>query len=476
MKTQPTIEGHTDEKPGRLNMEKRVLSRQPATSCCALDPPAHRNCHRVAGAVHFVLDVACLLFLASGATPDLKPFAEASKALSTSVTTGGDLAIKPLARMPVWDGTKYVQPDDPQHPAKVLGASWEIRRKTMDAVLVYSASLAAINDAAAHRKENATELVSSVKQLASAVPTLGTGVSAAGDLVVFGLGTYVEIKAWHDMRKAVESADPAIQLVAKALKKDFAGLSNEFESKPNDLVFDGHGGFYFTDLGKRYARHRDHGGVYYALPDGSKIVELAFPLLSPNGCGLSPDGTMLYVADTEGARLWAFDVEAPGVLRAPEPFRPHSGRVIAGLPGNARFDSLAVMASGNIAVATLTTGSVTEFSPAGDLVREVTMPVCVSDQHLLWRPRYAYRVHHVIGHGPFGHDAVARARTAAELWLMLACCIIDPMYANLLCHWTRSLVVHGCSPWHNHAGSAQPYCPGVGPEHDSRRAPQVPIP
>jgi gluconolactonase len=34
-------------------------------------------------------------------------------------------------------------------------------------------------------------------------------------------------------------------------------------------------------------------------------------MVSPNGCGLSPDGTMLYVADTEEARLWAFDVEAP---------------------------------------------------------------------------------------------------------------------------------------------------------------------
>ena len=43
-------------------------------------------------------------------------------------------------------------------------------------------------------------------------------------------------------------------------------------SAPNDIVFDVHGGFYFTDLGKRYARHRDHGGLYYALPDGSKIV------------------------------------------------------------------------------------------------------------------------------------------------------------------------------------------------------------
>jgi gluconolactonase len=142
-------------------------------------------------------------------------------------------------------------------------------------------------------------------------------------------------------------------------------------SAPNDLVFDVHGGFYFTDMGKRYARHRDHGGLYYALPDGSKIVELAYPILSPNGCGLSPDGKTLYAADTESARLWAFDIEAPGVLRKAEGHLPHSGRVIAGLPDNPRFDSLAVMASGNIAVATLNTGNITEISPSGDIVREV---------------------------------------------------------------------------------------------------------
>ena len=145
-------------------------------------------------------------------------------------------------------------------------------------------------------------------------------------------------------------------------------------SAPNDIVFDKAGGFYFTDLGKRYARHRDHGGLYYALPDGSKIVCLAYPMLSPNGCGLSPDGGTLYVADTESARLWAFDVEGPGSLRKPTGHAPHGGRTIAGLPGPARFDSLAVMASGNIAVATLTTGMITEFSPAGAMVREVKMP------------------------------------------------------------------------------------------------------
>jgi len=145
-------------------------------------------------------------------------------------------------------------------------------------------------------------------------------------------------------------------------------------SAPNDLVFDTAGGFYFTDLGKRYARHRDHGGLYYAQPDGSSIVTLAYPMLSPNGCGLSPDGRTLYVADTEGARLWAFEVQGPGRLKPKLEFAPHSGRVVAGLAGKARFDSLAVMASGNIAVATLSTGCITEISPAGDIVRTVAMP------------------------------------------------------------------------------------------------------
>jgi len=180
--------------------------------------------------------LGCVLLLAGCTTPDLRPFADATKTLSVGVYTGGDLALKPLARMPLWVNGNLVQPEDPSHPSKALEASWESRRKTMEAVLVYSASLAAINEASAHSKENAAELVGSVKQLASAVPSISTGVSLAGDLVVSGLQTYVEIKAWHDMQKAVQSADTAIQLIAKALEKDFAELANEFESKQRDQI------------------------------------------------------------------------------------------------------------------------------------------------------------------------------------------------------------------------------------------------
>ena len=145
-------------------------------------------------------------------------------------------------------------------------------------------------------------------------------------------------------------------------------------SAPNDIVFDKQGGFYFTDLGKRLPRHRDNGGVYYATPDGSKIVELAYPLLTPNGIGLSPDEKTLYVADTESSRLFAFDILEPGKLKH-EPFpAPFGGRLVCGLPGFQRFDSLAVEASGNICVATLVAGCITVISPQGQVVRQVTVP------------------------------------------------------------------------------------------------------
>lgn len=159
-------------------------------------------------------------------------------------------------------------------------------------------------------------------------------------------------------------------------------------SAPNDIVFDRTGGFYFTDLGKRRARDRDHGGVYYALPDGSKISELTYPIVSPNGVGLSPDERTLYVADTETSRLFAFDILSPGTIKK-DPFpAPYGGRLVCGLPGFQRFDSLAVTAAGNICVATLITGHITVIAPDGRVLRQVKTPdvyptnICFGDADL----------------------------------------------------------------------------------------------
>ncbi len=118
----------------------------------------------------------------------------------------------------------------------------------------------------------------------------------------------------------------------------------------------------------------DVGAVYYAKADGSAITEVAYPMVTPNGIGLSPDGTTLYVAETEAARLWAFPIEAPGVVKK-EPWpSPHGGRLVAGMGGYQRFDSLAVQADGRICVATLVNGGITVISPDGRHVEHHPMP------------------------------------------------------------------------------------------------------
>ncbi len=95
-------------------------------------------------------------------------------------------------------------------------------------------------------------------------------------------------------------------------------------------------------------------------------------MILPNGVGLSPDGSIVYVAETETGRLWAFDLEEPGVARK-HPFpSPHGGRIVLGLPGYQRFDSMAVEANGNICIATLRSGCITVVSPGGDVIRQVS--------------------------------------------------------------------------------------------------------
>ena len=140
---------------------------------------------------------------------------------------------------------------------------------------------------------------------------------------------------------------------------------------PNDIVFDAHGGMWFTDHGKIRERELDHGGVYYAQPDGSSIREVLFPLDSPNGIGLSPDGSRLYVAETHTGRVFAYTVTGPGEVARNE--GSALGPLLCGLPGMQLFDSLGVDADGNVVVATLVTGALTVISPTGEVLDQVLL-------------------------------------------------------------------------------------------------------
>lgn len=167
----------------------------------------------------------------------------------------------------------------------------------------------------------------------------------------------------------IERIDPATGKVETLYKSgDFGCVLRG----PNDIVFDAHGGFWFTDHGKvDYAKRcHDVVGIFYAKADGSHLEEVIFPSYNPNGVGLSPDGKRLYAAETYTCRLTAFNVIAPGkVDDAAGPGGP--GIPLYRPAGYKFFDSLAVEASGNICVATIGECGISVISPEGELVEFV---------------------------------------------------------------------------------------------------------
>jgi len=148
-------------------------------------------------------------------------------------------------------------------------------------------------------------------------------------------------------------------------------------SSPNDLVFDGEGGFWFTDWGKPRARSIDKGGLYYAKADGSMIREVVHPLSHANGVGLSPDGSRIYVSESHSGRLLAGDVRGPGEVGADEALTLIGVpplQLLAAPGGNTGLDSLKVEADGSICIGTIGKGGITRVTPDGAIVEHTPLP------------------------------------------------------------------------------------------------------
>jgi gluconolactonase len=142
-------------------------------------------------------------------------------------------------------------------------------------------------------------------------------------------------------------------------------------NRPNDLVMDRAGGVYFTDPGGRRKPGQPAGSAVYYLGSHNELHLVDNSVGLPNGIQLSPDENTLYVADTTGEYVLAYDVTAAGVVGEHRNFARLARRADAtSTSGGA--DGLAVDADGRLYVATPL--GVQIFTAAGAALGVIELP------------------------------------------------------------------------------------------------------
>ena len=133
----------------------------------------------------------------------------------------------------------------------------------------------------------------------------------------------------------------------------------------DDMVFDEHGGFYFTDF--RGGSTNPAGGVYYVTPDFQTITPLLPHLCAANGVALSPDGKALWATEYCLNRLHRVELARPGIMGR------HGGTVPYHFIGRAP-DSMRCDSAGNVYVAMNYQGRILVFSPYGMPIGQILLP------------------------------------------------------------------------------------------------------
>jgi len=145
-------------------------------------------------------------------------------------------------------------------------------------------------------------------------------------------------------------------------------LADKFEGKrfnaPNDIVVRRDGHVFFTDplFTPLDQRELDFYGVYHITPKGN-IEAIARMKTRPNGITLSPDGKVLYVANTDDRKIIAYDLDRNGQTS-------HERVAIADLPGGP--DGIRTDAKGNLFVAAR---GIRVYAPDGKLLGRISLPI-----------------------------------------------------------------------------------------------------
>lgn len=130
---------------------------------------------------------------------------------------------------------------------------------------------------------------------------------------------------------------------------------------PNDVWVAPDGAVYFTDpLYGRGELSQDGEHVYYIPPGGGEAVRIIDWMTKPNGLIGTPDGKTLYITDHGAGQTWQFTIMEDGSLTERCLFVEHGG------------DGMTIDAEGNVYLAT---EGVMAFSPEGDLIEQIEVPV-----------------------------------------------------------------------------------------------------
>lgn len=184
---------------------------------------------------------------------------------------------------------------------------------------------------------------------------------------------------------AVQVAQPRVGVIAPADKT--RTLVDNYDAKafvrPNDLVIDKAGGIYFTDSGANAAQNAGGSapaseeltttvGIYYLSKSG-KLTQLDDSIARPNGIQLSPDEETLYVANTLGQHVLAYDIRSAGKVRKKREFAALAGWEESEGSWSSGADGLAVDGKGNVYVAS--NAGVEVFTDKGEALGVIPLPV-----------------------------------------------------------------------------------------------------
>ena len=145
-------------------------------------------------------------------------------------------------------------------------------------------------------------------------------------------------------------------------------LAARYESKrlnaPNDVAVRKDGHIYFTDPAfgnQQDTRELDFYGVFHLTPKGD-LEPVAKLTTRPNGVALSPNGRILYVADSDARVIRVWDLDRAGAASNPRTL----AEKIPGVPDGLRTDE-----KGNVYVAAK---QVYVYNPQGDRLTAVELP------------------------------------------------------------------------------------------------------